>query len=209
MKKFFTSLMLALATIVPLQAVETDSHDNRLFFAVGESDDITQVPLLLHLENPSIGITAVEMYFSLPDGVTVVSSELTSRCATTHEVFDGETPRGYFVSVSSETIECFTENEGAVCTLLCDFSALNDGNYTISASGVFAVGVNGDEVTCYTAADQTDQYTKGDGTITGIETVTPDTSTGVLEIYNLQGIRLREPQKGTINIINGKKVIVK
>lgn len=209
MKKMFTSLLFAVAAIVPLQAVETDSHDNRLFFTVEESDDITQVPLMLHLENPSIGITAVEMYFSLPDGVTVNSSELTSRSNTTHDVFDGETPRGYFVSVSSETIKCFTDNEGVVCTLLCDFSTLSDGEYTISASGVFAVGVNGDVVTCYTAADQTDQYTKGDGTITGIETVISDASTGTLEIYNLQGIRLNEPQKGTNNIINGKKVLVK
>ena len=61
MKKMFTSLLFAVAAIVPLQVVETDSHNNRLFFTVGESDDITQVPLMLHLENPSIGITAVEM----------------------------------------------------------------------------------------------------------------------------------------------------
>lgn len=61
MKKIFTLLLFAVAAIVPLQVVETDSHNNRLFFTVGESDDITQVPLMLHLENPSIGITAVEM----------------------------------------------------------------------------------------------------------------------------------------------------
>ena len=33
-KKMFTSLLFAVAAIVPLKAVETDSHDNRLFFTV-------------------------------------------------------------------------------------------------------------------------------------------------------------------------------
>ena len=34
MKKMFTILLFAVAAIVPLQVVETDSHNNRLFFTV-------------------------------------------------------------------------------------------------------------------------------------------------------------------------------
>ena len=71
---------------------------------------------------------------------------------------------------------------------------------------MFAVGVEGDVVTSYTAQDQSEVFTKNGDMMTGIEEVKSDK--GVLEIYNLQGIRLKEPQKGEINIINGKKVIL-
>ena len=44
---------------------------------------------------------------------------------------------------------------------------------------------------------------------TGIESLTPSTSSkGEGSIYNLNGQKLSAPQKG-INIINGRKVIVK
>lgn len=110
--------------------------------------------------------------------------------------------------MASEEVDAFVGTDGAVCTLICDFSALQDGDYSITASGMFAVGVNNEEVTSYTTSDQDEQITKRDDVVTGIETVDLETSNGCLEIYNLQGVRLKEPQKGQINIINGKKVVL-
>lgn len=93
-----------------------------------------------------------------------------------------------------------------MCTLYCDFSALADGDYAITASGVFVVGVNNHKITCYTVEGQTSHYTKHNGSLSGIDSIDTDESKGLIEIYNMQGIKLREPRKGQINIINGKKV---
>ena len=208
MNKFLTFLLLALITWMPMQAIETDSHDNRLYFAVEKCDDITRVPISLHLENPSIDITAIEMYFNLPEGVSIASIESTTRRASNHEITTGITPNGYFVSIASEDVKKFEDVEGVVCTLFCDFSALANGDYTISTSGVFAVGVADKVVTCYTTANQEEQYSKNGSDDSGVESISPNSSNGRLEIYNLNGIRLEEPQKGQINIINGKKVVL-
>ena len=207
MKKGLILLLLALVAVSPLQAQESTSHDNRLYVTIGESEDISRVPVTLHLENPSIGITAVEMYLTLPEGAVITSSELGARSTGTHAITDGDTPRGYFVSVASEGVKNFAEISGEICTLMCDFSTLADGDYELKASGMFAVGVENDVITSYITADQTEVYTKNGDKLTGLDEVKAET--GVLEIYNLQGIRLAEPQPGQINIINGKKVIVK
>jgi hypothetical protein len=71
---------------------------------------------------------------------------------------------------------------------------------------MFAVGVDNESVTCYTTSDQDETMTKRDGTMTGVDAI--NESEGRLEIYDLQGVRLKEPQKGQINIINGKKVVL-
>ncbi|MBR5332189.1 MAG: hypothetical protein IKV32_02670 [Muribaculaceae bacterium] len=206
MKKILTSLLLASIVAIPLHAIETESHNNRLYFTITECNDLSLVPITLYLENPSIDITAIEMYFTLPEGVNITSIESTTRCATNHEITTGDTPNGYFISIASENIEKFDDTEGAVCTLFCDFSPLADGDYTISTSGVFAVGVADEIITCYTTANQEEQFTKN--SVSGIESISLNASNSSLEIYNIQGIRLKEPQKGQINIINGKKVIL-
>ena len=87
-------------------------------------------------------------------------------------------------------------------------TSLADGDYAITASGVFAVGINNHKVTCYTVEDQTLHYTKHNGSLSGIDSIITDESNGLIQIYNTQGIMLREPQKGQINIINGKKVVL-
>lgn len=208
MKKFLTSLLFALMAWILIQAVEGESHDNRLYFAVEECEDITRVPISLHLENPTIDVTAIEMYLTFPDGVSITNIEPTTRSATNHEIVNVNTPNGYFVSIASENVEKFENIEGAVCILFCDFSALADGDYTISSSGAFAVGVADKEVTCYTVANQEEQYTKTGNAVSAIETITSSPLNESLEIYNLQGIRMEEAKRGQINIINGKKVIL-
>ena len=205
MKKVLLPILLTLAALMPAQAQDAASHDNRLYISMGESENIARVPVTLRLENPSIGITAVEMYLVLTEGVTVVSSELGSRCSTTHDITSGATSSGYFVSVASDEVTDFAGTSGEICTLVCDFSALSDGSYEIKATGMFAVGVADGAVTSYTTDDQSELYTKTGDELTGLEEVSRDA--GALRIYNLQGMRLAEPQKGQVNIINGKKVI--
>ena len=206
MKKFITTLLFVLATCITTTAAETDLHDNKLYIAVGESEDLSQVPIDLHLENPTINITAIELYLTLPEGVYVGSVKPTSRSAANHVITTSNTTKGFFVSIASNKIEKFDNTDGAVCTFYCDFSPLVDGDYTISTSGVFAIGVADDIVTCYTTDGQEEQFTKNEGLITEIDKIEPNT--GSLVIYNLQGFRLKEPQNGQINIINGKKVIL-
>ena len=206
MKKILTSLLLGLVAYMTITAAETDLHDNRLYIAVGKSDDLSQVPISLHLENPTIDVTAIELHLILPEGSNVTYIEPTSRCATNHEITTSNTTKGFFVSIASNKIEKFDNTDGAVCTFYCDFSPLVDGDYIISTSGVFAVGVVDDTVTCYTAEDQEEQFSKSENTMTAIDKIAPNA--GSLEIYNLHGIRLKEPQNGQINIINGKKVIL-
>lgn len=208
MKKILLSLLTLFSGLLSLQAAETDSHNNRLYFTVAETADITHVPIILHVENPSINITAVELYFTFPGGVVVASRQLNERALDSHELTDGNTDNGYFVSIASEQNEAFANNSGSVCTFYCDFSALSDGDYAITASGVFAVGINNHKVTCYTVEDQTSHYTKHNGSLSGIDSIITDESNGLIQIYNTQGIKLREPQKGQINIINGKKVVL-
>ena len=206
MKKILTSLLLGLVACLTISAAETDSHDNRLYLTVGKSEDLSQVPIYLYLDNPTIGITAIELYLTLPEGANVGTIEPTSRSAASHSITTGDSPNGYFVSIASEKIKNFDSTDGAVCTIYCDFTPLADGDYTISTSGVFAIGVADDIVISYTSDGQEEQFTKNEGTMTGIDKIAPNT--GSLEIYNLQGIRLNEPQKGQINIINGKKVVL-
>lgn len=208
MKKILLSLLTLFSGLLSLQAAETNSHNNRLYFTVAETADITHVPIILHVENPSINITAVELYFTFPDGVVVASRQLNERALDSHELTDGNTDNGYFVSIASEQNEAFANNSGSVCTFYCDFSSLADGDYAITASGAFAVGINNHKVTCYTVEDQTSHYTKHNGSLSGIDSIITDESNGLIQIYNTQGIKLREPQKGQINIINGKKVVL-
>jgi hypothetical protein len=68
---------------------------------------------------------------------------------------------------------------------------------------MFAVGVSEDEVTTDDSDAQEEQCVKYEDFL-GVEEIVIEE--GKLEIYNLQGIRLSTPQKGEINIINGKKV---
>ena len=206
MKKLLTLLLLVSVVIVTLRAEEKDIHNNRLYVSIGTSAYLSQVPIYLQLENPTIGITAVEMYISLPEGAEVSYCQLSNRAEDTHKITDGETEKGYFISVVSEEVVSFAGSGGTLCTIYCDFSNLPEGDYSMSASGGFAVGVSGNTVTGYTVANQNERFTIQDNYLSGVEITAPDNNAGELEIYNLQGVKLYEPQKGKINIINGKKV---
>ena len=198
MKRALQTLFLALVAL-PMLA-QTEEHDNRLYLTVGEVTENNQVELSLHLENPAIALTAVELYVILPDGATLSAGSLTARAAQ-HTLTEGNTDKGHFVSLASAELATFAGTDGALCTWVCDLSQLAAGEHSILTTGLFAVGVGeGNAITAYTAEDQTL------GATTGI--TAPSSSCGTLTIYNMQGQRLSAPQKGQVNIINGKKILL-
>ena len=102
-------------------------------------------------------------------------------------------------------VAAFKHKESAVNSLAFDFA----GNLMVGASG-------SETITRYVVPSQTDNVTvtpassrcafKVGEVLTGIEQIA--TEQGDQKVYNLQGIRLNKAEKG-INIINGKKVMVK
>ena len=198
MKRTLQTLLLALVTLPML--VQAAEHDNRLYLTVGEITENRQVELSLHLVNPSTSLTAVELYLTLPEGATLSAGSRTTR-ATNHTLTEGITDKGHFVSLASAELATFAGTDGVLCSWNVDLSSLATGDYDITASGLFAVGVADGAVTAYTAEDQML------GTTTGI--AAPSSSCGTLTIYNMQGQRLSAPQKGQINIVNGKKILLK
>ena len=194
------TLQIILSLFVALPML-SQTHDNRLYLTVGEVTENNQVELSLHLENPSIALTAVELYVTLPDGATLAAGSLAAR-AVQHTLTEGAVEGKHFVSIASSSLATFAGIDGALCTWVCDLSQLAASNYNIRTTGLFAVGVDANNaITAYTAEDQTL------GTTTGI--AAPSSSCGTLTIYNMQGQRLNAPQKGQINIVNGKKILLK
>ena len=203
MKRTLQTLLLALVALPMLaQAVE---HGNRLYLTVGEITENRQVELSLHLVNPSTSLTAVELYLTLPEGATLSAGSRTTR-ATNHTLTEGTTDKGHFVSLASAELATFAGTDGVLCSWNVDLSSLATGDYDILTPGLFAVGVGEDNaITAYTTEEQ-----KLPITITGTNTsiAAPSSSCGTLTIYNMQGQRLSAPQKGQVNIINGKKILL-
>ena len=196
MKRTLQTLLLALVAL-PMLA-QAEEHDNRLYLTVDEVTE-NQVELSLHLTNPTIALTAVELYVTLPEGATLSAGSRTTR-ATNHTLTEGTTDKGHFVSLASAELATFTGTDGVLCSWSVDLSSLAAGDCDITASGLFAVGVGTDNaITAYTAEDQTL------GTTTGITAPTSDT--GKLVIYDLGGRRVENPTKG-LHVVNGKKVLL-
>ena len=198
MKRTLQTLLLALVAL-PMLA-QTEEHDNRLYLTVGEVTENNQVELSLHLENPSIALTAVELYVTLPDGATLAAGSLAAR-AMQHTLTEGAVEGKHFVSIASSSLATFAGIDGALCTWVCDLSQLEAGNYNILTTGLFAVSVADGMVTAYTAEEQTLHIVS---TPTGI--ADPTSEIGKLIIYDLSGRRVESPTKG-LHVVNGKKVL--
>lgn len=202
MKKLL--FLFALLLAVPLSAQEDKKQSDRLYIAIGDSENLAQVPLMLYLENPTVDFTALEFYLTLPDGVSI-SDGVVGNSAAHHFLVEGDTPDGYFISIASESLATIEAASTPLCTWYCDFSQLLDGDYTISAAALFAVAVIDGEVVSYTAENHCEQFTiDNGGDTTSVASVL--SAVGELVIYNINGLRIAQPQEGVINIINGKKV---
>ena len=184
-----TTFILSLLVAVPLWAEE---HDNRLYLTVGEITESNQVELSLYLENPSIALTAVELYVVMPEGATLSAGLLAERAAQ-HELTEGTVEGNHFVSIASPSLATFTGQDGVLCSWVCDLSQVNEVEPNIFSTDLFAVGVSESGVTAYTVTTSV---------------TAPSAPRGTLVIYDIQGKRLSAPQKGQVNIVNGRKVLL-
>lgn len=199
--------LLATQFVAPIHSEETTLHDNRLYITIGQSEDLTRVPITLHLENPTIELTALEVYLNVPEGATLTEGELDYHRCSTHELTQGITSEGYFISLVSPELNSIAGSDGTICTWMLDVTSLTDGTHRIATHGVFAVGVDDNRATSYCVDDQVEQYVIKNGEVTGIEDVEAAME-GPKRIVNLKGQILSTPQQNTINIINGKKVLL-
>lgn len=200
MRNIITIILSILATL-PLRA-QKEEHNNRLYITISDITENRKMTLTLRLENPSIALTAVELYLTLPEGSDISPGTLSAR-ATSHKLKEGYVEGMHFISITSPALTPFTDTDGDLCTWLCDFSQVPDGEHTLFASDLFSVGINDESIIAYTTINQT------------ISIVIDDTKTTISNpaeysrapiIHNIHGYRINAPQKGEINIINGKKV---
>ena len=203
--------LLTLLSVLPLSAQET-LHDNRLYFTIGETNDLAKVPLMLLLDNPTIDITATEAYIALPEKTLLGDGVLYGR-AENHELVEGDVEGVRFVSIASPSLSVIENGNEIICTWLCDFSQLSDGEHTITATGMFAVGVNDAGVTSYTVAEQS-LTIEIESNTTGVEKVESRNEKGEMgdekkEIYDLGGRSVEEIAAKGIYIVNGKKTVLK
>ena len=201
-------LILALLLALPLSAQDA-THNNRLYFTIGETGDLTKVPLMLHLDNPTIDITAAEAYIALPENALLSNGVLYGR-AENHVLVEGDVEGTRFVSLASPSLSVIENGDELICTWLCDFSQLSGGEHTITATGMFAVGVDETGVTSYTVAEQSLTIAI-EGNTTGVEKVENRNEKGEMgdekkEIYDLGGRRVKEITAKGIYIVNGKKI---
>lgn len=203
MKKIL--LLLTLLFTFTLNAQENTASTGCLYLKAGACENPSNVPLELYLTAPDAKITALELYITLPSGLETISEGTLNPLvgSTTHRITQGIVGHSLFISIASPQLEAFTASDAPLCTWHCDLSSLDDGEYTINVTGKFAVGIRNYEIQCYTSADQEETIVIK-STPTGVEKV--EIKNEKAEIYDLRGIRLSEPQRGVINIINGKKV---
>ena len=203
--------LFALLLSAQLSAQEA-THNNRLYFTIGETKDLTKVPLMLYLDNSTIDITAVEAYIAMPENTLLGDGVLCGR-AKNHELMEGDVEGVRFVSIASPSLSVIENGNEIICTWLCDFSQLSDGEHTITATGMFAVGVNDAGVTSYTVAEQSLTIEIEENT-TGVEKVESRNEKGEMgdekkEIYDLGGRSVKEITAKGIYIVNGKKTVLK
>ena len=194
--------LLTFLSVLPLSAQET-LHDNRLYITIGETGNLTKVPLMLHLDNPTIDITAAEAYIALPEKALLGDGVLYGR-AENHELVEGDVEGVRFVSIASPSLSVIENGNEIICTWLCDFSQLSDGEHTITATGMFAVGVNDAGVTSYTVAEQS-LTIEIESNTTAIEDMKEQRAESK-DIYDLGGCRVKEITAKGIYIVNGKKI---
>ena len=226
MKKIFTLCLLAVAAMFATTAsaqkiVKAEDNDKAIMHVfVGNTDDLTKIPITVTLTNPDLPITAVEASIKVPVDVQkflyseddedfVVDG--TERWTKTHvatmaagTALHGRD--GFFFSVVSTKTQNFKGPEGGVITLFFDGSELAPGKYTVKMYDVIAVWSDKKGTTTYNNNDEEATFTIADGKATAVEGVEAETKTNVEGIYTISGQKVSNPIKGQIYIINGKKV---
>ena len=162
--------------------------------------------MVINLTNPNDEITLVQFDLSLPNGLSVkqtggeyvydIADRTTWRKHSLEANATGGIIRFLLASSSNATL---SGTEGAIITITLNADNTYKGG-TVKLENILLVTPDEKEIK---PADLS--YTIGSTDISSITTDAIDSNT---PIYNLRGQRLAAPQKG-INIIGGKKVIVK
>lgn len=105
--------------------------------------------------------------------------------------------------------------EGEVFRINYDTEYLADGEYTITIGGpnggeaklIYYDEETSSNVVIAESATYTVKFKKEDGKVSGVNRVVVDAENEKQEIYNIQGMKIRQTVPGRLYIVNGKKVI--
>ena len=165
-----------------------------------------EAEMVIDLTNPNDEITLVQFDLRLPDGISVKQTggdyvyDIAGRTSWRKHSLDANETDGivrFLLASSSNAV--LDGTEGAIITMTLKADNTYKGG-TVKLENILLVTPDEKEIK---PADL--NYNIGS---TGISTITTDAIDRNTPIYNLRGQRLAAPQKG-INIINGKKVVVK
>ena len=135
----------------------------------------------------------------LPEGMDVTDVQLNDSRRQGHQLLYNKVGDGHYRVVAISTAaNSFRGTDGELLGLTLDGFATDD----IRMDNIHFVTTRGDDI----AFDDLDLNYGNEGVATGIVSTAKEKESGT--IYNLNGQRLIVPQKG-LNIVNGKKVVVK
>ena len=165
-----------------------------------------EAQMVIDLTNPNDEITLVQFDLRLPDGLSVKQTggdyvyDITDRTTWRKHSLEANATGGIIrFLLASSSNATLSGTEGAIITITLKADNTYKGG-TVKLENILLVTPDEKEIK---PADLS--YTIGSTDISSITTDAIDSNT---PIYNLRGQRLAAPQKG-INIIGGKKVIVK
>ena len=165
-----------------------------------------EAQMVIDLTNPNDEITLVQFDLRLPDGLSVKQTggdyvyDITDRTTWRKHSLEANATGGIIrFLLASSSNATLSGTEGAIITITLNADNTYKGG-TVKLENILLVTPDEKEIK---PADLS--YTIGS---TGISSITTDAIDSNTPIYNLRGQRLAAPQKG-INIIGGKKVIVK
>lgn len=236
MKKIFTLCFVAFAamfanTVVasnevfdtPLTKIIPAEENTKaiLSIRVGDSDDLSKVPVIISLSNPEETVTAVEVNLNAPVAPNKFGYDAneesyicdkSSRCMNSHQptLFAGTSAYGkdnFFISIVSTGSQNFKETEGEIARVYMDCSGLADGEYELTMLKSMAIWTDKQTTRQYKALDVVEKFTIADGKATAVSSIDAETGANAAKaIFTVDGKAVSAPQKGQIYIINGKKV---
>ena len=224
MKKILLSIVALIATV-------SMNAQNSLYIEVGESETTSKIPVNIYMTNDTI-IIGLQASYALPEGLThanfiqdedegtyvILNSERCAKIFTNkkEEMFTASKPEDLLISLTAGTTGKVIEaGKGLIGTFYFDGSSLADGTYEVTqyTATIFPSAKSRYDMDSKDSAD--DDY-KASFTISGGKVI--GTATAISEInssdkpaktiYNIAGQRMNSLQRG-LNIVNGKKVLIK
>jgi len=221
-RKIFMALALFLTLAANAQQSELTDPNVKMYLKLDASNNRELVMGVCFENKSGRPMASISFDMEMPNGLTVLSADRGSILQSNHEiVVEKYNYSGlnhwfflcYNFAPTAMSNRQFT-NDGRVCTLTLDTSALTDGQFSIIVRNAEVVWSDGYDVKAYKTPDFSFQFHVNDlpTDIKGVEDVDIDrrpADTTHQGTYNLQGVKVEKMQPGRIYIIDGKKVIVK